>query len=165
MAESGEMVGYAGVYANVEDARADFAGIKEAHHQKWIGAYDAALFEKTPEGKVKVLDTDATQRVTGAEVGAVTGAILGLIFPPSILVSTAVVAGLGAAAGNMAKGFTSGDIKHVAEGLEPGEGGVILVADATFEEGAEKLMKRAKKMAKQKVAAQATDARESIGQE
>ena len=39
----------------------------------------------------------------------------------------------------------SGDIKKVADELEPGEAGVILVADATFEAGAEKLMKRAKK--------------------
>ena len=58
----GTIIGYAGVYADVEDAKADFEAIKEAHRESWIGTYDAALFEKTADGKVKVLDTDATQR-------------------------------------------------------------------------------------------------------
>jgi uncharacterized membrane protein len=136
--------------------------IKAAHKEKWIGTYDAALFHKDVDGKVKVLDTDATQRVEGAKVGAIVGGILGVIFPPSILVSAAVGAGAGAAIGNLTKGWMSGDIKKVADELEPGEAGVILVADATFDAGAERLMKRAKKMAKQEVDAQAADVKAAI---
>ena len=162
MAESEGIIGYAAVYDDVADATADFEVIKEAHRQSWIGTYDAALFEKTADGKVKVLDTDATQRSDGAKVGIIAGAILGVIFPPSILVSAAVGAGVGATVGNLAKGWMSGDIKKVADELEPGEAGVILVADATFEAGAEKLMKRAKKMAKQEVDAQAKDVKAAI---
>ncbi len=162
MAESENIIGYAGVYENVEDAKEDFAVIKAAHREKWIGTYDAALFEKTADGKVKVLDTDATQRATGAEVGVIAGVVLGLIFPPSVLVSAAVGAGAGAIVGNLVKGFMSGDIKKVADGLEPGEAGVILVADATFDAGAEKLMKRAKKLAKQEVDAEAADVKKAI---
>ena len=56
----------------------------------------------------------------------------------------------------------SGDIKKLADELEPGEAGVILVADATFDAGAEKLMKRAKKMAKQQVDAQADETKKQI---
>ena len=162
MAESDSIIGYAGVYADVEDAKADFEAIKEAHRESWIGTYDAALFEKTADGKVKVLDTDATQRSDGAKVGAIAGVVLALIFPPSILMGAAVGAGAGAVVGNLVKGFMSGDIKKVAEELEPGEAGVILVADATFEAGADKLMKRAKKQAKQEVDAQADDVKKAI---
>ena len=162
MAGSENIIGYAGVYANVEDARDDFEVIKAAHREKWIGTYDAALFEKNAEGKVKVLDTDATQRSDGAAIGAVVGGILGVIFPPSILVSAAVGAGAGAVVGNLAKGWMSGDIKKIADELQPGEAGVILVADATFDAGAERLMKRAKKMAKQEVDAQAADTKKAI---
>ena len=89
MAESDSIIGYAGVYADVDDAKADFEVIKAAHREKWIGTYDAALFEKDAEGKVKVLDTDATQRGDGRKVGAIVGGILGVIFPPSILVGAA----------------------------------------------------------------------------
>ncbi len=162
MAESEDIIGYAGVYADVEDAKADFEVIKEAHRQSWIGTYDAALFEKTADGKVKVLDTDATQRKDGAAVGAIVGGVLALIFPPSILMGAAVGAGVGAVAGNLSKGWMSGDVKKVADELEPGQAGVILVADATFDVGAEKLMKRAKKMAKQQVDAQADDIKKQI---
>jgi len=162
MAESDTIIGYAGVYANVEDAKADFAVIKEAHRESWIGTYDAALFEKAADGKVKVLDTDATQRAAGAEIGVIAGVVLGLIFPPGILVSAAVGAGVGAIVGNLVKGFMSGDVKKIADELAPGEAGIILVADATFDAGAEKLMKRAKKLAKQEVKADAKDIKKAI---
>lgn len=152
MEQSKNLIGYAGVYANAEDAKSDFQVIKEAHSKSWIGTYDAALFEKNVESKVKVLDIDATQRTTGAKAGAIVGGVLGAIFPPSILVSASLGAAAGAALGNIGKGFSKGDIKDVAERLEAGQTGILLIADATFEAGAEKLMKRAKKFAKQMVA-------------
>src|SRR4051812_12904958 len=104
MSEPKNLIAYAGVYENGDDARADFETIKEAHREKWIGTYDAALFTKTSDGKVKVLNTDATSRTAGAEAGAVVGAVLGLIFPPSVLVSAAVGAISGAVLGDVAKG-------------------------------------------------------------
>jgi uncharacterized membrane protein len=162
MAESDAIIGYAGIYDDVADATADFEAIKAAHKESWIGTYDAALFEKTPEGKVKVLNTDATQRATGAEIGVIAGVVLGLIFPPGVILSAAAGGGAGAIIGNLFKGFMSGDIKKLAEELEPGQAGVVLVADATFEAGAEKLMKRAKKYAKQEVDAQAKDVKKAI---
>jgi uncharacterized membrane protein len=153
MKESTNLIGYAGVYATVDEAKGDFEVIKAAHRKNWIGEYDAALFTKTTEGKVKVLDIDATERKSGARAGAIVGAVLGVIFPPSILVSAGLGATFGAAAGNFAKGFDKGDIKEIAHKLHPGETGILLFADATFDAGAEKLMKRAKKFVQQTVKA------------
>jgi len=152
MSEPNNLIGYAGVYSNGDEAKDDFEAIKQAHRDKWIGTYDAALFAKNTDGKVKVLDTDATARTTGAKAGAIVGVVLGVIFPPSVLVSAAVGAVSGAALGNLGKGFSKGDIKNVAEQLLPGETGILLIADATFDAGAQKLMKKAKKFAKQVVA-------------
>ena len=73
-----------------------------------------------------------------------------LIFPPSILVSAGVGAAAGAALGNLAKGFSKGDIKDIAENLKPGQAGILLVADATLEAGVQKLMKKARKVATQR---------------
>ena len=77
MSESKNLIAYGGVYENEADAKSDFEAIKEAHHDKWIGTYDAALFTKNSDGKVKVVDIDATQRTKGAEAGAIVGAVLG----------------------------------------------------------------------------------------
>ncbi len=162
MAESEGIIGYVGLYANTDDATADFESIKDAHKADWVGTYDAAVFEKTAEGKVKVLDTDATQRGEGAKVGAITGAVFGLIFPPSILISAGIGAAVGAGYGNLTKGFMNGDVKAAAEALAPGQAGVMLFADAEYEIGADQLMRRATKIAKQRVDASTEEIKESI---
>jgi hypothetical protein len=84
MDDSKNLIGYSGVYDFIDDAQADFDLVKDAHRNKWIGAYDAALFMKNAEGKVKVLNIDATQRTSGAKAGAIVGAVMGIIFPPSV---------------------------------------------------------------------------------
>jgi uncharacterized membrane protein len=152
MDESKNLIGYAGVYADADEAKGDFEVIKQAHAKSWIGTYDAALFTKNTDGKVKVLDIDATQRTAGAKAGAVVGAVIGLIFPPSVLIATGVGAAAGAALGNLGKGFGKGDVKDLAENLAPGQTGILLIADATFDAGAEKLMKKAKKFLSQQIA-------------
>jgi uncharacterized membrane protein len=162
MAESNGIIGYLGLYANADDAMADFEAIKDAHRADWVGTYDAAVFEKTAEGKVKVLNTDATQRGEGAKVGAITGAVFGLIFPPAILASAGIGAAVGAGWGNLTKGFMSGDVKAAADALEPGWAGVMLVADAEFEVGVEQLMRRAAKIAKQRVDASTDEIKAAI---
>jgi len=163
MSDSKNLIGYAGVYEFVDDAQDDFGIIKEAHRKSWIGAYDAALFMKSAEGKVKVLNIDATERATGAKAGAIVGAVLGVIFPPSILLGATVGAACGAAAGNLAKGFGKGDIKDFGAGLNPGEAGILLIADATYDAGAEKLLKRAKRYAKHAIDADAKDLKAALG--
>lgn len=149
---SNRLIGYAGVYSVANDAQWDFEVIKDAHRQNWIGTYDAALFTKDRDGKISVLDTDATQRATGARAGAVVGVVIGMIFPPSVLMASDVGAAAGSALGNMLKGFGEGDIEELARKLAPGESGILLIADAAFDAGAQKPMKRADTFARQVVA-------------
>lgn len=156
MANTDGIIVYAGVYESVEEAREDFSGIKAAHAEKWIGTYDAALFEKDEDGKVRILDTDATARSKGAGIGLLTGAVIGILFPPSIVGMGALGAGFGALVGNMMKGFSRGDIKDLGEELDAGTAGVLLIADATFDAGAERLMKHARRLAKKQIEADAT---------
>ncbi|NTU71205.1 MAG: DUF1269 domain-containing protein [Coriobacteriia bacterium] len=162
MTDVNGLIVYAGLYGDATEAMGDFEMIKAAHHEKWIGTYESAVFEKTAEGKVKVLNTDATQRGTGAKAGVIAGAVFGLIFPPSILVSAAAGAAIGAGIGNVVKNIGRGAVKDLADTLEPGQAGVILIADATFDAGAERLMKKAKKFAKQMVDADAAALKDAI---
>ncbi len=146
MATEDSLILYAGEYSSLDEAREDFQVIKELHKQKFVGRYEAALFTKEEGGKVKIVDTDETSRAHGAEGGLVVGAVLGVIFPPSLLVMAGAGAGLGAIIGHVAKGMPRGDIKEVGEMLDEGEAGIIYVGEPTVEEGVERLMKKATKV-------------------
>jgi len=121
---------FGGTYNSKEAARADYNNLEVMYTDEVIGRYQAAMVEKRSDGKVKVLDTTSTDRAEGAVAGAAIGALLAIIFPPAVLVTAPVGAGLCAATGNIAKGWTRGDVKRLGEALAPGETGIIVIAEA-----------------------------------
>lgn len=155
---------FAGSYGSVEDAKMDYDAIEGLHREDWIGKYQAAMFTKRADGKAEVIDTTSTTRATGAKWGAGVGAVLGLLFPPGMILSAATGAGVGALTGNLAKGWFKSDIKEIAEALDVGQTGVVVIAEATPEVGAEKLLRRAVKAEKKMIDADANAAKESLDQ-
>ena len=146
---------YAGAYASEDVAKSDFEAIKEAKHAGLIGKYQSALFTKEPGGKVKVLNTDSTTRTSGAKWGAAVGAVAGLLFPAGLLAGLVWGGGIGALAGNIGKGWYASDIKDLGDALDAGESGVILVAQATLDVAANRILKNAVKTEKKQVDADA----------
>jgi uncharacterized membrane protein len=134
---------FAGLYGGPDEARMDYEQLSQLHKQDVIGKYQAALFEKQPDGKVKVLDTTSTTRSTGAKWGAAVGAAIGLVFPPAIVATTAEGAAIGALAGNLSKGWFKGDVKRLADQLQPGQAGIVAVAEAGTALDAAKLLTKA----------------------
>ena len=161
MAEADGMIMFAAQYGDLEDAKIDFQGIKELHKEKLIGRYDAALFTKTDKGKVKIIDTDESFRARGATAGALGGAILGLIFPPTLLLIGGGAA-LGAVIGHVALGIPRGDIKEVGDMLDEGEAGIILVGEMTVQEFADRLMKKAAKVSEKQIDVNADDVQKAV---
>jgi len=162
MAISDGLIVFAGQYGDVELAKADFEALKELKRMDFVGVYEAALFTKTDDGSVKILDTDATQRGEAAKVGAVTGAVLGVIFPPSLLATAAFGAGAGALVGNFMKSISRSDVKEIGEVLDAGQAGIIFVGEATLEAGMRKLLKGVAKELKVAVDADAEDTKRAI---
>jgi uncharacterized membrane protein len=156
------LIVYAASYGNIDDAAADFEGIKLLNREKFIGGYESALFEKREDGKVKIINTDASERGWGAKAGLIAGAVVGLIFPPSIAGMAAVGAGVGAVGGHLMRGMKRGDIAAMGDMLDEGEAGVIFIGEATFEEGMDRLMKRAAKVLKQQIDADAEAVKRAI---
>ena len=142
---------FAGMYDSSDAAKMDFEQLSAMHKAERIGKFQAAVFEKRPDGKVKVLNTTSTTRTTGAKWGAGIGAVLGLVFPPAILVGAAEGAAVGAIAGNLSKGWFKGDIKRIADELAPGQAGVIAVAEATESTNAEMLLAKSQKAEKEHI--------------
>jgi uncharacterized membrane protein len=148
---------YAGEYDSVEDAKADLEELKELHREHVVGTYDAAVITKNEEGKVKIVDKIEKPTQHGGWAGLAVGAALGLIFPPSILVSGLVGAGAGALIGHLEGGMSRSDLKEVGESLERSEAALIVVGEATIERAVEEATRRAKREMKKEVRA---DARE-----
>ena len=93
---------YAGEYEDVNEAKADLEELKQLHREHVVGTCDAAVITKNEEGKVKIVDKTGKPAQHGGWAGLAAGAAIGLIFPPSILVSGLVGAGAGGCWGGCA---------------------------------------------------------------
>jgi uncharacterized membrane protein len=162
MAQADGLLVYLGEYTDREAAMDDFEAIKALKHADFLGMYESALFEKTANGELNVINTDATERTRGAKIGAITGGVIGLLFPPSILAAAAMGTGIGAIVGHFQRGLKKDDIESMAELLQPGDFGVVVVAETTIQEGFDKLMKHAAKVMKKEVDVQADELKKAI---
>ena len=147
---------YVGVYDSVADAEADYELVKELHVEAGlIDAYDAAVVERRPDGKVKVGKKHETPTrvggVLGGGVGLATGLVVAL-FPFAavggglLLGTTAGGAILGAVAGHAAAGMSRGDLKELGEHLDAGQAGLVVVAVSDMGAKVQRAMKRAAKV-------------------
>lgn len=128
---------YIGTYPNEEAARADYQIVKDLHAIKAIGTYDAAMITKG-DGKVHVnKDETATRR--GAWGGAAVGGVLGILFPPAIIVGAAVGAAVGGVSGHVWKGMSRGAIKEFGELIDDGQAALVIVGGVAVQQAVENL--------------------------
>jgi uncharacterized membrane protein len=145
---------FAAAYDSVADADADFDAVLDLHAAGAIGTFDAAVIEKADDGKVHVHKTEKpTQH--GAWTGIGVGAVLGILFPPSLL-GTAVVGGvIGGVTGHLWKGMSRGDLKDLGEALDTGQGAILVIGESKLEEALEKALTRATKTIEKELKADA----------
>jgi uncharacterized membrane protein len=147
---------YCGVYAKPEDALADYDAVHALHTEiGLIDAYDAAVIERKPDGKVKILKKHETPTrvggVLGGGVGLATGLVIAL-FPAAaigggiLLATTGGGAILGAVAGHAAAGMSRDDLKELGESLDSGQAGLVVVAVSDMQAKVESAMKHAAKI-------------------
>jgi uncharacterized membrane protein len=153
---------YAGEYDSVEDAKADLKELKELHREDFVGTYDAAVLTKNEEGKVKIVDKIEKPTQHGGWAGLAVGAAIGLIFPPSVLVSGLLGAGAGALIGHLRGGMSNADLKEVGEMLDESEAALIVIGEETIERGVEEAVKHAKREVKKEVRADAREIERAI---
>ena len=144
---------YVGEYESVDDAKADLDALKELHHEHVVGTYDAAVVTKNEEGKVRIVDKIEKPTQHGGWAGLAVGAAIGLIFPPSLLVSGLAGAGAGALIGHLRGGMSRDDVEEIGEMLDESEAALIVVGEATIERAIEEETRRAKNSMKKQVEA------------
>ncbi|MET0603887.1 MAG: DUF1269 domain-containing protein [Baekduia sp.] len=147
---------YIASYDSEEDAREDYEVLKELHAGGVVGTYDAALVTKDADGKVHVHKHEKpTQH--GAWTGAGVGALLGILFPPTII-GTAIVGGAaGGLIGHLWHGMSRGDMKDLGEALDSGEAALVVVGRSQLEETLDRELRRANKRLKKQLKADAKD--------
>jgi len=105
------------VYADRADADAYYDTLLNLHSADLVASYDVALMSKNDEGKVHVTKhEEPTQH--GAWRGAAVGALVGIIFPPSILGAALVGAAAGGGIGHALRVMSRGDAKELGEQLD-----------------------------------------------
>lgn len=154
---------YAATYANREDAFADYEGLLDLHAVKLVGTYDVALIVKDEDGKVHVSKHEKpTQH--GAWGGIAVGALVGILFPPSVIGTAAVGGVVGGVAGHLRKGFSHGDAKELGELLEEGQAALIVIGESRLEEQLDKALTRAEKSLEKQLDADAKELKRELEQ-
>jgi uncharacterized membrane protein len=143
---------YAATYGDRADALADYDALIELHAAKLVGTYDVALIIKDADGKVHVHKHEKpTQH--GAWGGIAVGAVVGILFPPSIIGAAAVGGVVGGVGAHLRKGMSRGDAKELGELLDGGEAALIVIGESRLEEQLDKLLTRAEKSIEKEIEA------------
>jgi uncharacterized membrane protein len=147
---------YVGVYPSVALARDDYELVKKLHTEaNLIDAYDAAVVERRPDGKAKIVKRHETPPRVGGVLGGGFGLATGLVvalFPFAAigggLLATTTAGGalLGSLAGHAAAGMSRRDLKELGEHLDAGQAGLVVVAVSDIGAKVEQAMKRATKV-------------------
>src|SRR5215203_6263857 len=133
------LIAFIATYEDVANARQDYEEVKEAHKQGLIGEYDAAIVWNNDKGKIEIdsVGEEASRKWLWAGLGV--GALIGLIFPPSILATSAIGALGGAIVGKFRDGIAQDDLVQIGEALTGDNAALVVVAQNRVAEALEKI--------------------------
>jgi uncharacterized membrane protein len=150
---------FGATYDTENGAAAASKAFQAAQRDGAIDLIDAAVIVHTADDKVKIEETADPSGKKWAKRGAIAGGVVGLIFPPSIIVSAAVGGGAGGIWGKIRdKGFKDEELKQIGNSLPPGSSAIIAVAEDRMVEQLERALTGYEKIAKHVVSAEAAAA-------
>jgi len=155
---------YAAIYDDAATAESDYEAVFAAHAAGLVGTFDSAVIEKSDDGKVHVHKTEKpTQH--GAWGGIGVGAVVGILFPPSLIASAALGGVIGGVGAHLFRGMSRGDLKDLGEGLDDGQAAIIVIGESRIDEQIEKATKQAKKMIAKQIDADAEELKKEVNAE
>jgi len=135
---------YIGTYPDETAARDDYGVIKDLHAAGAVGTYDAAVVTKDDSGKVHVNKDEMATR-HGAWGGAAVGAVVSILFPPSLIAGAAVGAAAGGVGGHLWRGMSRADVKEFGDVIDDGQAALVIVGESKVEQAVEKAGLKAEK--------------------
>ena len=135
---------YVGTYPSEAAARDDYDVVKDLHAAGAVGTYDAAVVTRDDSGKVHVNKDEMATR-HGAWGGAAVGAVVGILFPPSLIAGAAVGAAAGGVGGHLWRGMSRADVKEFGDVIDDGQAALVIVGESKVEQAVEKAGLKAEK--------------------
>ena len=120
---------YLGTYPDEGSARIDYEIVKELHFSSAIGTFDAAVITKGDDGKVHVNKDEMATRHLGWG-GAAVGAVVGILFPPSIIGMAVVGGAIGGVSGHLWRGMSRADVKELGDIIDAGQAALLIVGES-----------------------------------
>jgi len=114
------------VYDDQGAAEKDWDAIEVSAKSGGIDLADAALVRRNLDGSVT---TVRRQSHHGWGKGAIAGAMVGLVFPPSLIGSAVVGAAGGGVVARLSRKVDRGDIKDLGEVMDSGDVDMVIVTD------------------------------------
>ena len=143
-------------YGNVNDALLDYTAVQQLYHDGVIDTYDGAVVEKDADGNVHVSKHEKpTQK--GAWTGIAVGAVVGVLFPPSIIASAAVGGVAGGVIGHVWHGMSRSDMKDLGEELDAGTAALVVVGKSSLADKIAKATAKAQKKTEKQLNVDAKD--------
>jgi uncharacterized membrane protein len=144
MAKPESVFVYIGTYPDEAQARDDYQIVKALHSRGAVGTYDASVVTKDNRGKVHVNKDEMATR-HGAWGGAAAGAVVGILFPPSIVGTALVGAAIGGVSGHLWRGMSRADVKEFGDLIDTGQAALVVVGESKVEEALDKAALKAEK--------------------
>ena len=135
---------FIGTYPDEAQAQDDYRVVKDLHSAGAVGTYDAAVVTKAANGKVHVNKDEMATR-HGAWGGAAAGAVVGILFPPSIIGTALGGAAVGGVGGPLWRGMSRADVKELGELIDTGQAALVVVGESKVQEALDKAALKAEK--------------------
>jgi len=132
MTESARVFVQLNAYADVAAARADQDVVKDLHSSDDMGRFETTVISRDDQGQVHVVEAEETAH-RWASRGLVVGAVVGVMFPPSILLAAGVGAVAGAFGamedGLLVRPIPEADLMLLGSLINPGEAALVIVGE------------------------------------
>jgi len=117
-------------FSTTDGADAMMSALEDMAKSGAVHIQEAAVLRMAEDGSTSVSQANLPSVGRAAGWGAVVGAVVGVIFPPSLIGATLLGAGIGAAGGGIARATSKDEeLKALAEDLEPGTSVFIAIVE------------------------------------
>ena len=117
-------------FADTQAASDAYEALREAERDQALAIHGVLVVDADAQGKITIRKLTDHHTRTGMAWGAVGGAALAIIFPPSLLAGAALGGVVGAAAGKAGNLATKSALaEDLADVITPGTSGIVAVVD------------------------------------